>query len=76
MKAKSRITAYVFSLSMIAAFSNSISVYADEVPISGTFNEIFSWDFSGDTLTFLDNTSELYVTLNTGGRADDYELKP
>lgn len=79
MKSKNKITAYVLSLSMIAAFSNSISVYADETPTSGTFNEIFSWDFSGDTLTFSvdeNYTTKEYVTLSTGGKNEDYELKP
>jgi hypothetical protein len=79
MKAKNKITAYVLSLSMIAAFSNSISVYAEETPTSGTFNEKFSWEFSGDTLTFSvdeNYTSNEYVTLSTGGKSDDYEARP
>lgn len=79
MKSKNKIAAYLVAISMMAASLPSISSFAEEAPTSGTFNEIFSWEFSGDTLTFSvdeNYTSNEYVKLSTGGKNEDYELKP
>ncbi len=78
MKLKSKAAAYLLAISMMAASLPSISSFAEEAPTSGTFNEIFSWELSGDTLTFKvdENYTDEHITLDTGGRATDYELKP
>ncbi|MBQ8688730.1 MAG: hypothetical protein IJ512_09365 [Ruminococcus sp.] len=52
--------------------------YADAASTSGTFNEIFSWNFSGDTLTFAADTSSVYgdVILTTGTEDHLTETRP